>query len=195
MQKTGYGSKKTNPVIRKTRRHDLQIQRLCKMYCSWHPGGSSSKGSGQVTLFRECKNHKGRIPRFLWEIPQIRDEMKLQIPDETRLDLGCGEDLREGYINCDITKSKGIDVVIDLDEPLPFKDISIDYIRIAGVMAHLKEPLKLKKEIDRVLKVGGKVDFCGCTCHSPHRFNLSGRYRKGDVKVPDTPEHPTVMTR
>lgn len=57
-----------------------------------------------MTLFRECNNHKGWIPRFLWEIPQIRDEMKLQIPDETRLDLGCGKDLREGYIKPHLLK-------------------------------------------------------------------------------------------
>ena len=75
----------------------------------------------------------------------------------TRLNLGCGEDYREGYINCDNHPNAKADRVIDLEEKLPFKDNYADTILLNGVLEHINKPLKLLAEIHRVLKKGGVV--------------------------------------
>jgi len=46
-----------------------------------------------------------------------------------KLNLGCGTDIWEGYLNVDIVPFQGVDMVWDLNEtPLPFKDDSFSEI-------------------------------------------------------------------
>lgn len=50
-----------------------------------------------------------------------------------KLNLGCGNDIREGWVNLDINKKEGVNVVHDLNEvPLPFEGIHliIFYVKI-----------------------------------------------------------------
>ncbi|MCK9568368.1 methyltransferase domain-containing protein [Candidatus Pacearchaeota archaeon] len=69
-----------------------------------------------------------------------------------KLNLGCGNDYREGYINCDISPEVNPDKIVDLEKKLPFQDNSVDEIIIEHVMEHFHEPLKLLKEFYRVCK-------------------------------------------
>ena len=40
-----------------------------------------------------------------------------------KLNLGCGTDIKKGYINLDVAKLDGVDVVHDINRlPLPFKE-------------------------------------------------------------------------
>jgi SAM-dependent methyltransferase len=94
------------------------------------------------------------------------------------LNLGCGDENLNLYVNADIEKAVGVDILLDLDSPLPIKSNSIGEVRVAGVIAHIKHPLRLRKEIDRILKEGGKAYICSCTCDSLHRHNVGGFYRK-----------------
>ena len=44
-----------------------------------------------------------------------------------RLNLGCGRDVREGYVNVDSLRLSGVDVVTDLFKmPWPWDDCSVD---------------------------------------------------------------------
>lgn len=74
-----------------------------------------------------------------------------------RLNLGCGEDIREGYINVDYIKSKGVDVVHDLNKvPYPFKSNNFDEIYASHVLEHLDgDWFAIIKELHRILKKGG----------------------------------------
>jgi len=57
-----------------------------------------------------------------------------------RLNLGCGKDIREGFINLDLYDGEGVDIVHNFtDLPLPFEDHSIDYILCSNILEHLKE--------------------------------------------------------
>ena len=72
-----------------------------------------------------------------------------------KLNLGCGNDIREGWINLDNSKSDGVDVVHDLNElPLPFEDEKFDIVLCKNVLEHVNyQPLI--NDIHRILKTGG----------------------------------------
>jgi len=72
-----------------------------------------------------------------------------------KLNLGCGRDIRKGWINLDIKKRQGVDVVHDLNElPLPFDDNSFDFILCNDILEHI-EYIPLMDELHRILKKGG----------------------------------------
>ena len=75
-----------------------------------------------------------------------------------RLNIGCGADGKEGYINLDIAKLKGVDVVHDLQKlPWPFKDNEFDYINAEQILEHLNDIPSILIELWRVTKAGGKI--------------------------------------
>ena len=84
------------------------------------------------------------------------------------LDVGCGSMIdRVGYtpgdeyIGTDITKSKYATVLADIHK-LPFKNESFDTCICNFVLEHVKEPLIVLRECNRVLKWGGDI---GCLYH------------------------------
>ena len=76
-----------------------------------------------------------------------------------KLNLGCGEDTREGYLNVDIVKGEEIDIVHNLNIfPYPFKDNSVDEIVLQSCLEHLNFPEEVIYELHRILKVGGILE-------------------------------------
>lgn len=85
-----------------------------------------------------------------------------------KLNLGCGMDIRKGYINCDITNHEGVDKVVSLEKKLQFKDNSVDEILCKYVLEHLvTSPLKVLREFHRVLKPDGIVEIGVPFCKHP----------------------------
>lgn len=79
-----------------------------------------------------------------------------------RLNLGCGGDHKEWYVNIDLY-CRYADLVHDLTKPLPFEDRSIDEIFASHVIEHFsyEEWGRIKKDWYRVLRKGGKLEiFC-----------------------------------
>lgn len=54
-----------------------------------------------------------------------------------RLNLGCGRNIREGWVNADRSLLPGVDVVVDLEKELPFADDSADEILLSHVIEHI----------------------------------------------------------
>jgi SAM-dependent methyltransferase len=81
-----------------------------------------------------------------------------------RLNLGCGADIRPGFVNVDSADLPGVDVVHDLTElPLPLEDGRFVEVVCQDVLEHLPDWPGLVGEIHRVLRPGGRL-----TMRSPH---------------------------
>ncbi len=75
-----------------------------------------------------------------------------------KLNLGCGTDIREGYVNLDIIKRQGVDVVHDVNRfPYPFKTSYFDEIYASHLLEHAEDVLKVLEELYRILKPGGML--------------------------------------
>jgi SAM-dependent methyltransferase len=76
-----------------------------------------------------------------------------------RLNLGCGTDIREGWVNLDIAPLKGVDVVHDINKlPLPFGNEEFAQILCKDILEHL-EYVPLLRELHRILEQGGVLEI------------------------------------
>lgn len=72
-----------------------------------------------------------------------------------KLNLGCGNDIRKGWVNLDILNNKGVNVIHDLNKlPLPFNDNYFDYILCTDVLEHINYK-DLMSELHRILRKNG----------------------------------------
>src|SRR5258708_22736477 len=78
-----------------------------------------------------------------------------------RLNLGCGRDIREGWVNIDCSPVPGVDHVVDFDDKpvLPFGDDSVMYSEGSHVIEHLRDPLPFMEELWRGSRPGAKAVF------------------------------------
>ena len=79
-------------------------------------------------------------------------------PEGKKLNLGCGYDYKEGWINVDQSKDLKCDVVCDVAKDVfPFKDDSVNYILASHLVEHLPGIIHFMNECHRVLKKGGTL--------------------------------------
>lgn len=76
-----------------------------------------------------------------------------------KLNLGCGDNIRTGWVNCDIYPENENVRYLDLNKlPLPFDDNSIDEINLSQVLEHLEcHPYEFVKDCFRILKKDGNI--------------------------------------
>jgi len=78
-----------------------------------------------------------------------------------RLNLCCGDDVRDGYINIDVRKTKPNVLIIDLEKELlkPFPNNSADEIIARDCIEHIswRRVEDLLRDIHRVLKCNGRA--------------------------------------
>ena len=77
-----------------------------------------------------------------------------------KLNLGCGVDTRKGFVNLDIIKHPGVDVVHDLNNlPLPFESNSFDYILCNAILEHLPNMIYVMEELWRISKPNAIIEI------------------------------------
>jgi len=74
-----------------------------------------------------------------------------------KLNLGCGRDIRPDHWNVDRVPLRGVDLVLDLESPLPFRDGAFDEIYSAHVLEHVDRFLELMAELHRVCAPDGRL--------------------------------------
>ncbi len=78
-----------------------------------------------------------------------------------KLNLGCGRNIIDGWINVDAFSNPGVDLVFNLEctdgERLPYDDNTVEETLMSHVLEHIRNPLKLMEELHRVTVPGGRV--------------------------------------
>lgn len=74
------------------------------------------------------------------------------------LNLGCSDAHKPGYINVDICPPA--DQIVDLTQPWPWPDGSVELIRAHDIIEHLPDKIRTMNEAYRVLKSGGRIEIC-----------------------------------
>lgn len=86
--------------------------------------------------------------------------MKKVRPKHDKLNVGCGNDIREGYVNLDFYKFKGVDVVHDIEKtPFPFPANSFSRVLMSHVLEHVEDPVETMEEIWRICKKDAVVEI------------------------------------
>lgn len=81
-----------------------------------------------------------------------------------KLNIGCGKNLKlstddEEWINLDGLQLPNIDVVHDLEKPLPFEDNYFDEIYASHILEHIINFIPLMEELHRICKKGAIINI------------------------------------
>ena len=78
-----------------------------------------------------------------------------------RLNLGCGTDIRQGFVNIDFRKLPGVNRVFDISSnEKMYPDNSVDYILAQDILEHFPqaEVMRILKGFADMLKKGGILE-------------------------------------
>jgi len=84
----------------------------------------------------------------------------------TKLNLGCGTDVRDGWVNVDTYPVSPVVIKADVEIGLPFEDGSFDSILASHVLEHVVRFDRAWNDIHRVLKTFGTIEV-----HVPYGYN------------------------
>jgi len=75
-----------------------------------------------------------------------------------RLNVGCGRNIREGWLNLDSAALPGVDLVCDLENlraaPIDLPDGTVEHFLLSHVIEHIRDSLGLMQELWRVAMPG-----------------------------------------
>ena len=87
-----------------------------------------------------------------------------------KLNLGCGNNLKKGWINLDYNPQYSPEVIHNLDKfPYPFKNQEFDVIYCSHILEHVEDFFKTMEELFRILKREGVLHI-----RVPHFSNGMG---------------------
>jgi len=118
------------------------------------------------------RNHYQRTAVFCQKMAKDHDKK-----DAILLDVGAGDSPNKKYFKnvCYLTqdvvqnKTESIKYVCDINEGIPkIQSATVDVILCTQVLEHVKEPHKVFKEFNRLLKAGGRLFLTTNMCYEEH---------------------------
>ncbi|CAN7443632.1 methyltransferase domain-containing protein [Caballeronia sp. LjRoot31] len=102
-----------------------------------------------------------------------------------KLNIGCGWDKKEGFINADLNAFHSPDVVADACDLSMFEDGSFDYILAQDILEHMEraKTVVALKEWSRLLSPGGHIDI-----RVPSLFGMFELLSKPENRAPEKAE-------
>ena len=86
----------------------------------------------------------------------IREQLFKEESFKDKLNLGCGPDYVEGWVNLDNNPDIKADVHFNIDDAgLPFEDGQFDLIYAGHILEHIRNLVELKGELHRILRIDG----------------------------------------
>lgn len=110
--------------------------------------------------------------------------------EHDKINLGCGQDYREGWHNVDLLGEVNPDETADLTEtPWPWDDDSFEEVLMLNVIEHLENQLGALNELARITKPGGRIELA-----FPHPMSRSQWTDPTHARTihPETFEHELV---
>ena len=75
-----------------------------------------------------------------------------------KINIGCGADILDGYINLDYKNQKGVDVICDINNtPWSFKDNTFSESFCSHTLEHVEDLQSTMKEMWRISKPSAKI--------------------------------------
>lgn len=74
-----------------------------------------------------------------------------------KLNVGCGRSAEPGYVNIDRSRGGNVDVVVELENGLPFRDQCASDFLLSHVIEHIARPLPLMAELWRIAAPGARM--------------------------------------
>jgi len=99
-----------------------------------------------------------------------------------KLDVGCGQVKKKGFLGVDIIKSDGVDFVLDITkERLPLDENVVDEVYSCHFLEHIDSPKEALEELIRVSVHGGKFEMWTPYLCSNEAFILGHRHFYSEI--------------
>lgn len=103
--------------------------------------------------------------------PQVQRDLDAGVP--LRLDLGCGEQRKQGFYGIDwVDVPGGVDILADLNEPLELLPSGCaEHVFSTHTLEHVQDLKGLLAEIHRILKPGGLFELIVPHFSNPYYYS------------------------
>jgi hypothetical protein len=91
-----------------------------------------------------------------------------------KLDIGCGPKCLPDFVGVDRFPLPGVDIVTDLNRPLPLRDNSVEIIHASHSLEHVADIMFTMRELYRVCK--HKAQICIVAPYYEQKLNLANPY-------------------
>ena len=143
-------SSQNNIMLRMDQRAEMPFCQNCSLSIG------NSVSAEELRRFWRARDQQGLVD----DLQERRYIFGTVVPTDhavVRVDLGCGTVKQSGFVGIDRYALPGVDIVADLNHPLPLRDDSVDLLCASHSLEHVADLQAMMKEIYRACKHGAQV--------------------------------------